>query len=217
MRLPTLRTRLLSIRQGCVMTAVHANVWLCTRVKAYVSMFDRNSMYVVYCLSLPMLPAHCLRLMEGLHEKVGSPSWSKWQMANAIASRLFFSESSLLQSLLTMLKDLVKQSVPKSLFTKVSPFASCCSSVIRPTTGSTVLSRAGFVCVCLNSVRGEGVTPRPCVDTLVGKVVNTGCSSSFVQNPACAGANPLILISAHAICSRAVTRAAIVPSCGSNS
>ena len=76
-----------------------------------------------------MLSAQCLRLIEGLHEKVGSPSWSKWQIASAIASRLFFSESSLLQSLLTMLKDLEKQSVPRSLLKNVSPFASCCSSV----------------------------------------------------------------------------------------
>ena len=93
------------------------------RQQTYVSMLDRNSMYVVYCLSSLMLSAHCLRLIEGLQVNVESPSWSKWQIARAIASLLFLSESSLLQSLLIMLRDLVKQSVPSNLFTNDSPVA----------------------------------------------------------------------------------------------
>lgn len=80
-------------------------------------------MYVVYCLSSLMLSAHCLRLIEGLQVNVESPNWSKWQMARAIANLLFLSESSLLQSLLIMLRDLVKQSVPSNLLTNVSPVA----------------------------------------------------------------------------------------------
>ena len=79
---------------------------------AYVSTFDKNSMYVVYCLSVVMLSAHSLRLMEGLQVKVGCPSCCK-----------FLSESRDWQSLLTMDKDLVKQSVPRSLLTKLSPDA----------------------------------------------------------------------------------------------
>ena len=139
-------------QQACLMPrAARSSTWQCCLSEVnnclvtHVSMLERNSMYVVYCLSLCMLSAHCLRLIEGLHEKVGSPSWSKWQIASAIASRLFFSESSLLQSLLTILKDLVKQSVPRSLLANVSPFASCCSSVSVPAVwcGETV-SKAGF-------------------------------------------------------------------------
>ncbi len=80
-------------------------------------------MYVVYCLSPLILSAHCFRVIEGLHVKAGSPSWSKWQIARAIASRFFFSESNLLQSLLTMLRLLVKQSVPRSVLMNVSPAA----------------------------------------------------------------------------------------------
>ena len=192
---------------NCIVFNINMSVIIMV-IKAYVSMLDRNSMYVVYCLSLCILSAHIFRLMEGLHVKVGSPSWSKWQMANAIASRLFFSASSLLQSLLTMLKDFVKQSVPNKLLTKVSRSASCCSSVRLPT-GSAVLS----ACDTLTLLRGEGVAPRPCIEILAGTAVNAGCSRSFVQKPACAGANPLILISAHTTCSRAAARTAIVPSC----
>lgn len=81
-------------------------------------------MYVAYCLSSFMLSAHCLRLMEVLQVNAGSPSCFKWQIAKPMASLLLFSESIFLQSLLMMFKAFVKQSVPSSLFTKLSPEAS---------------------------------------------------------------------------------------------
>ena len=99
---------------------------------AYVSAFDKNSMYVMYCLLSVMLSAHSLRLMDGLQVKVGWPSCCKWQIAKSMASLLFLSESRDRQSLSTMDKDLVQQSVPRSLLTKLSPDACFCSSLRFP-------------------------------------------------------------------------------------